>query len=449
MEASERHHLDQLPFDDPRAEAAAGVRAIGDRLVIQDLTVTDERAAALVRARREAGQAAGETVRAVIEIGARVLDTEHTATNVDYVKRELQDGLGGLNQQLGETLEQGRAELAERIAASFGSDRSDSVQHQIKEMVSTHLEQRIGALTSLLSAEDGSNPLNAIQVRATKAMLEAEGRHRQQLEELRAQHEARSQAMQTEISGLRENIGRLVEKQEGDERVAEAEEAGTRKGRSFEERVHDALEEIAEGRGDIATHTGDFKGEGGSKKGDTVVEIGAADGPCLGRIVFEDKDRRLSKNDMRKELNGAMVEREADFAVLVVAGEERIPAGQEQLTEYEGNKIIVAVDPEEPDSLGLTLAYRYARLRVMMSRDKSLEVDAGGVRDATEAARGAIKTANTVRLQLSNIDKSAKKAREGFEDVIKGVETQLIEIERLIAAGDSGPGDAAQGAEAA
>ncbi len=100
-----------------------------------------------------------------------------------------------------------------------------------------------------------------------------------------------------------------------------------------------------------------------------MVEIGAGEGACLGRIVFEDKDRRLSKNAMREELNGALAERQADFAVLVVAGEERIPAGHEELSEYEGNKLIVAVDPEEPDALGLALAYRYARLRVLMARD--------------------------------------------------------------------------------
>ena len=47
-----------------------------------------------------------------------------------------------------------------------------------------------------------------------------------------------------------------------------------------------------------------------------------------------------------------MAEREADFAVLVVAGEQSIPAKREQLLEYEGNKLIVAVDPELPDEIG-------------------------------------------------------------------------------------------------
>lgn len=431
MEASEKQRIDQLPFD-----AQAAVRALGDRLVIEALTVNDERAARLVRERAEAGEDAAATVAAAIEVGARVLDNEATAANVDYVKRELQEGLGSMNRELGETLEAGSNELAEKIASAFGADRSDSVQQQIRTMVGEHLDRRVGELTRLLSSEDASNPLVAIQVRATKAMLEAEERHRKQLSELRQSHAEEARSMREEISGLRENVGRVFEKQEGEERLAEAEEAGTRKGRSFEERVHDALERLAAGRGDVATHTGDVRGEGGSKKGDTVVEIGAAEGPCCGRIVFEDKDRQLSKNKMREELNAAMAEREADFAVLVVAGEDRVPAGQEQLTEYEGNKLIVAVDPEDPDALGLALAYRYARLRVLMARDGALEVDAGGVRDAAEKARSALKRAQKVRLALSNIDKSASAARGHVDEMVADVEAELAQIESLIAAAD-------------
>jgi hypothetical protein len=225
----------------------------------------------------------------------------------------------------------------------------------------------------------------------------------------------------------------LLDKQDHEVELAEAEEAGTRKGRTFEQRVHLALERIATARGDVALHVGDARGEGGSKKGDTVVEIEAAGGAARGRIVFEDKDDQLSKNKAWEELNGALGERDADFAVLVVAGEASVPRGREQLHEYEGNKLIVAVDPEEPDELGLELAYRYARCRVLMQRDGALEVDAAGVRDAAESAHAALKRANSVKLALSSIDKSSAKAREGLEGIIADVETELARIETLVA----------------
>jgi hypothetical protein len=148
--------------------------------------------------------------------------------------------------------------------------------------------------------------------------------------------------------------------------------------------------------------------------------------------VFEDKDDQLSKNRAWEELNAAMVEREAEFAVLVVAGEEKIPAGREQLVEYEGNKMIVAVDSELPDELGLELAYRYARLRVLLRREGELTLDAAGVRDAAEEARSTLKQAQSIRLALTGIDKGSQKAREGLDAMVASVAEQLARIESLV-----------------
>jgi len=429
MEASEKP---QLPIDEASAENGGVVRALDDRLVIERLTIDDAAVARVVREQAERGRSPAETVTKAVEIGARVVDNEGTAANVDYVRRELQSGLGELNKELSSTLVLGNEGLAERIAAAFGSDRSDSVQQQIKEIVTASTDRQRLELTKLLSAEDKSNPLVAIQARMGRAIVESDERHRQEMGRLREAHANESRATQRHVAELREQIARLLERQEGDELLAEAEAAGTRKGRTFEERVHAAIERIAEARGDCAHHVGDEPGDGGSKKGDTVVEIGAAEGKPLGRIVFEDKDDQLSRNRAWEELNAAMAERHADFAVLVVAGEENIPAKREQLVEYEGNKVIVAVDPELPDELGLELAYRYARLRVLAARDRALDVDAGSVRDAAEAARSALKRAQSVRLALTNIDKSSAKAREGIEGIVADVESELARIEGLV-----------------
>ena len=130
-------------------------------------------------------------------------------------------------------------------------------------------------------------------------------------------------------------------------------------------------------------------------------------GPPTGRIVFEAKDKKLSKNDAWQELNEAMAARAASFAVLVVAGEERVPSSRETLTEYEGNKLIVAVDREEPDGLALEVAYRLAAARVAMARDRDLTVDAPAVRDAAEEAVTCLRQAQAVRAALTGIKTSS------------------------------------------
>jgi hypothetical protein len=428
MEASERP---QLPFEEPTGDGV--VRALDDRIVIEALTVADERAAHLVRERQQLGKPASDTVRKAIEIGARVLDSEETAANVDYVRRELEAGLGQLDRKLGGTLEDGAEELAERIATTFGADRSDSVQAQIKEIVAAEARQQREALMQTLTAEDGSNPLVGIQARLGKAMLEAEERHRAEVERLRESHTKAERAMQARVSEMNEKLARVLEREDADERVAEAEAAGTRKGFTFEDRVHEAVETIATARGDLATHTGSELAEGGGKKGDTLVEIGACDGSSQGRIVFEAKDKRLSKNDAWKELNEAMAARAAAFAVLVVAGEENVPAGREPLAEYEGNKLIVSVDREEPGGIALNTAYRLAAARVAMARDLELEVDAVAVRDTAEEALTLLRQAQAIRSTLTGIKTSSDKARTSLDAMVAAVEERLERIDALVA----------------
>jgi hypothetical protein len=415
MEASEKP---QLPLD---GLDQGNIRAIGDRIVVERLELTDERAARVIRERAEGGQAPAETVTKAIEIGARVLDTEETAVNVDYVRAEFERHAGALRERLDRTLEAGDEKLAERIAERFDGSRDGSVQKEIDGLVAEALEEQRLKIAKLFSAEDGANPLTdfkAAVVRGFKALDE-----RQQNEG--EANRKRIEAMQRELIELRE-------REDADSRVAAEAERGTAKGFSFEERVHDAIERIAAARGDCATHTGTEGAEGGGKKGDTLVELGAADGPCSGRVVFEAKDKRLSKNAAWTELNEGMANRAAAFAVLVVAGEDRVPAGREQLTEYEGNKLIVAVDREEPDSLVLEVAYRLAAARVAMARDRELEIDAVAVRDITAEALTLLKQAQAIRSILTGIKTSSDKARGNLDAMVASLQEKLDRIDGLV-----------------
>ncbi|MEJ7876771.1 MAG: hypothetical protein WKF62_08925, partial [Solirubrobacterales bacterium] len=179
MEASEKP---QLRLGD---EADGTVRALGDRIVIEGLTVDDERAAQLVRERAQAGTPGASTIRDAIVIGARVLDRESTGAEVDLVKNELRSQLGDLGAELEETLETRAVQMAEMLTIAFGAERNDSVQAQIREIVTSQASQQREALHKTLTAEDGSNPLIAVQERIGKAMLAAEERNRAEVERLR------------------------------------------------------------------------------------------------------------------------------------------------------------------------------------------------------------------------------------------------------------------------
>jgi uncharacterized protein DUF2130 len=433
MEASEKP---QLPLDTGADDGA--VRAIDDRLVIERLEVQDAGAARVVREQAKKRRAPAETVSRAIEIGTRLIESEGTAANVEFVNAQFERRMGQLAQSLGEVLESGSEELAEHITATFGIDRSDSVQQQIREMLVKANEQQRTELVSLFNAEGGANPLADFKTSVTAKVAEASQRAERQAEALRESHTREAKEMRDQIAGLKTEVARLTERREGDELLAEAEEAGTRKGRGFEERVDHALERIAATRGDVSSHTGAEGAEGGGKKGDTLVELGAADGPAAGRIVFEAKDTRPSKNEAWRQLNEAMAKRAASYGVLVVADEENVPAGREALTEYEGNKMIVAVDRDDPDGppQALEFTYRLAAARVAMARERDLTVDAPAVRDAAEEAISCLKQAQAIRAGLTGIKTSSDKARATLDEMVENVRARLERVESLVEAAD-------------
>jgi uncharacterized protein DUF2130 len=422
MEASKKP---QLPIDQASDHGGGVVRALDDRLVIERLTVSDERAARVVRERAEGGQEATRTVVDAIEIGARVLDREDAAAEVDYVRAEFERQAGALRERLTRSLEAGDEKLAERISHNFDGSRDGSVQKEIAELVRRALDEQRTALLKQFSAEDGANPLTDFKGAIVRAFRD-----------LGARQQAGEEALRTRLEALTREVVEMRKDDEAADLVAEAEAAGTRKGVSFEERVHLAIERVARSRGDCATHTGGEQAEGGGRKGDTLVELEASEGPSAGRIVFEAKDKKLSKNEAWIELNQGMASRAAGYAVLVVAGEERVPAGREQLHEYEGNKLIVAVDRDEPEGLALETAYRLAAARVKLAREGDLQVDAAAVRDAAAEAISILKQTQAIRSSLTGIKTSSDKARANLDAMVEAVRATLERIESLIAEAD-------------
>jgi hypothetical protein len=418
MEASERP---QLTFEE--SSAGGVVRALDDRLVIESLTVADERAAKVVRDRAGAGQNPASTVRDAIEIGARVLEREGTAVEVDYVRAEFERHAAELRERLSKTLEAGDEQLGDRIAEAFDDGREGSVPAQIDERVKAALVEQREALLRLFSVQDGTNPLFDFKDAMVKVYRELGQSQRDEGEENRKI-----------INELRRELIELKERTNADERVADEAERGTAKGRTFEELVHGLIEEIAQGHGDAAHHTGDASSEAGGKKGDTVVEIGGELGSPIATVVFESKNKKLSKNDAWSELNGCMAERDAGYAVLVVAGDDKVPSGLEELTEYQGNKIIAVVDRDQPDPLALRLVYRYVRARILASGAEALEVDAAGVRDAAEEAGATLKRVNRIRKSLTGVTNSADAARAELDSMVADAERCLVRIESLVAA---------------
>ena len=215
--------------------------------------------------------------------------------------------------------------------------------------------------------------------------------------------------------------------------MAEERERGTAKGRTFEEQVAEALDAIAVAQGDDAEAVGDLKGSAG-RTGDVVVGIEGCTGPARGRVVFEAKDRRLSKPRALEELDKAMRDRDADFAVLVVPSDDEVPAKLQPLREYNGDKLVVTLDPDEGSTLALELGYRLARARVLMARGSAEGIDAAAVRDTVQRALHAMDEVRRIKSTLTGAVTSIEKGKELVDAMAGRVRAHLDEVDALVGA---------------
>ena len=417
------------------------VRTVGDRLAIDGLVVEDECAVRLVRERERSREDTVKTVREAIEIGARVLDREQAAANAEFVKteferasREVQTEFAEKARTIAEFFEQqfedvfdaDNGQLTRELERRFGDGSAVSVQNRVREAVAETLARSREDLVRQFSTADERNPLADFKSAAVRSITEAAARSDETQRVLLAQ----LGELKKELQALRDEKDKLVE-------VEAERERGTAKGRSFEEHVAVAVDAIALAQGDVAEAVGDVR-EATGKTGDIVVSLDATAGPARGRIVVEAKDRRLSTPGALSELDEAMNARCADFAMLVVPTADEVPARLEPLREYNGDKLVVALDPDS-GTLPLELGYRLARARVLMKRSDGDGIDAGAVHDTVERALGALSEERKVKQQLTGAKTGIDRAYELVEAMARRVRELLAEIDSLVRPGGDEP----------
>ena len=410
----------------------ARVHVVNGRLAIDWLTIDDETAVRLAAEREDPTRFVVEA----IEIGARVLDREQTGANAEFVRaefektaRELDSAFVDraravaerLDQKVDEVFGPEHGHVTKALARHFGDESSSAVQHRVKAVLTEVSAQMREDVRKQFSADNDSNPLAVFQ---RMHLAQAHRIAGEQSENLRAMS-TRLEEMRVEIAQLRSDKEKLAE-------IAAVEDKGTAKGRTYEEAVADVLDGLAGARGDDCEAVGDTRGEGG-KKGDFVVAIDACSGPARGKIVFEAKNKKLSRNEALAELDAALETRTADYAVLVVSAEDKLPARTHPLREFGGDKLFVTFDPEDGSTLALEVAYGLARARVLMARAADGGIDECALRVEVERAQGAMEDVRRIKSQLTNATTGIDAARTILDAMAANVRGHLTEIELLLA----------------
>ena len=412
------------------------VRTLGDRVAVDGLVVDDPVAVRLVREREEAGDDPAQLLLDAVEIGARVLDREQAGANAEFVRTEFEkqareveaafgEQAGAVGERLAKQLEDvfgpETGSLSKALERHFSDDSSGSVQQRVRSFVAEVMAQARQDLLQQFSAADGRNPLADFKAASLAMMKRAAEQQDTHLTAMRD----RMAALERQLQGLRDEKAASVE-------LAAERERGTAKGRTFEEAVFDAVEAIAAAQGDCAEPVGDLA-EGGGKRGDVVVSVDAATGPARGRIVIEAKDRRISRKKSLEELAEGLDQRSAQFGVWVVPSEEELPAGVRDLREVDGDKLYVVFDPEDGARVGLEVAYKLARARVLLTRDEVEGLDPALVAERVELARRAMEDVRRIKQQLTGATTAIGSAREVLDEMAEGVRARLGEIDDAVA----------------
>ena len=414
------------------------VRTQGGRLWIDGLVVDDACAVRLAREREVHGEDVSRLVLDAIAIGVRVLDREQTGANADFVKAEFEKAARELDtafverarlvaerldKRIDDAFGPENGHMTKALARHFGDESSVAVQNRVKALLGEVGVQMREDLRRQFSSDGDNNPLATFQRMAIGAM-----RDNAQAQSLQLK------AMDEKLATLREEVVKLQGEKDKLAEVAAEAERGTAKGRSYEEEVAAAIDALAMPLGDDCAAVGDIK-EATGKVGDVVVTIGASHGPAQGRIVFEAKNSRLSRPEAVRQLDEAKRERNADYAVLVVPSDEKVPARMHALREYNGDKLIVAYDADE-GPLALQVAYALARARVLMARGDAENVDGAAVADTVERALAELEEVRRIRQQLTGAKTQIDRASEIVGAMSDRVSGHLEEIAALVRAAE-------------
>ena len=446
------------------------VSLLGDTVVADALAVRDRVAVELVRERLAAGGDPAELLTDAIEIGARVLSREQAEVNADFVRtefekvsREVEGAFTEKAKLVAEVLgkhvddvfgpEDGK--LGKELERLFGPESASAVQHQLREIMAEQSARMREDLLKQFSSADAHNPLADFKAGTMAAMRRAA-----------EQQDTNLKALNEQIAGLKGEVVKLQAERDKQTEVAAEHARSTAKGRPYEEAVFEAVDAIAQARGDDCDAVGDVPGTGG-RKGDVIVGIDGCAGPPRARIVFEAKNAYVPKNKALAELDAAMEQRDADFGVWVVPADDLLPGHAAQLREVNGDKLFVVFDPDE-GTLALEVAYALARARVLAAEAEgegldfdpdegsrlALEVayslaraltlmadaggdglDAGGLRTEVERALAAMDDVRRIKSQLTSAITGSDAARKILDDRAERVRRHLLAVDDLVVTG--------------
>ena len=243
----------------------------------------------------------------------------------------------------------------------------NSVAKQVRETMKIAGEEAFTNLENLIQDQaDDKKPGALINLLKTKLI-------EQVISELDPAKES------SPFHSISEQLMQLLGKSAGDKATKDAYNLSREKGIDFEDLLDQLIQPEAEVHGDDAQFTGDTPSPSGDKTGDEVVtlNLSATNNEEI-RIVweaktdksFKDTKGRLKRDKVANELDSAMENREAICGIFVSDARGVDLTKQPVWQEFDGNKLIIVIDDEDPDQRLIRMAYLWSRWIVLRSQEQ-------------------------------------------------------------------------------
>ena len=295
----------------------------------------------------------------------------------------------------------------------------------MRETASTIGDSHDSKLRDLLSPQKEGTPIAALHQAITTTL------------------NAHVTGIKTDIAAVTELVNQFIGSQK---KGKELYDKSREKGGDLEWLLDSLIQSEAVVHGDTALYTGDTESPTGRNTGDEVVIMNpsATNGEEV-KIVWEAKTDakfknvkgRLKQDKVAEELNAAIENRDAVCGIFVSDARSLDLSVQPIWQEFEGNKLIIVLDDEDPDHRLVRMAYLWARsyaLRALAPDESELDIEA--IDRVLKALQREFNTLSTLKGLHTPIRENVNKAIAFVDEFEASLDKQMAELVKLMSSAE-------------
>jgi hypothetical protein len=311
-------------------------------------------------------------------------------------------------------------QVIETSTSNIFDPETGIVAVKLREASASLTEEQQKIIKQVLSLQDEASPLFQLQS-GLKTVIDT-----------------KFEAVKTDINNVGTALNQFIGAQD---KKKELHLKSREKGGDLEEILDEIIQQESAVHGDDARYTGDTASAYGKNVGDEVITINPSiTGNAEVNIVweaktdmtFKDAKGRLKRDKVAKELNDALANRDAVYAIFVSDVNGLDLNVQPIWNEFEGNKLVIVIDPEDPDQRLVRMAYLWARakaLQTVSTNDDALDMEA--IERVINNFQREFKTLKTLKDSHTKIREGISKATayvEDFEGTLNGLLDELRDL---------------------